>query len=250
MVSWEMKKGFKALWMIGGLLLFISLFIDNYYYYLFDWNGAPLGTWGFNQFGDWYGLSISSSALATSFAPTPLEVPFYLTLFFIIILFIGLYGILFKDPEHLKKEIELDSLTSYAYLNFFVVGISCFYILVFPALYLFGNVFLPVLQVRDPVQEIVLQYAVGPGYIMQSASFVLLFPYSMFYYRVITTFYAKQHTPDKVITKYIEQTTTSLDLDRMIQEEELKREGFIAESVATILKEKIYGEKSYERSKT
>jgi hypothetical protein len=234
-----MKKIFKVLWIVGAILLFISFFLDTYYFQIYDLQGHLLAAWNYNPFFDWY-LSVNNSrAVVLLLAPPLLEIPVYLPIIFIGILFAAMYGILFKDIDN---ETELENLTTYSYLNFCALGVSIFYIFILPVFYLFGNGhYVPVLQVVDEIYELTFLYSIAPGYFLQCISFLLLFPYTFFYYHTIATFYAKEHTPDKVIDRYIKRNSQPVDFERMIQEEELSKEGYEAESIVKKLKKQLYG---------
>lgn len=214
------KRIFRGLFIIGLLLAAISLFLDWYILQVFDMNDHLLIYWSYTPLFDWYSAFESESIYNDLYRPENSPIPFIFNIIYLISLTISFFGVILKDIE---QNMEFQKLRFYSYVHIFIVLCTIFYICAFPIWYLIpNNLYFPFIQVYDPLLKIQFLYTVHIGYIFQVISLILLFPYTVFYYQIIITFEKEAHTPEKVISKYIEKLQEPLDLDKYIREEELK----------------------------
>jgi hypothetical protein len=82
--------------------------------------------------------------------------------------------------------------------------------------------YFPFLEQNDPFLEVKFLYTVHIGYLIQIFGFILLFPYTIFYYHTLNSFEKESHSPENVINSYLEKIQEPLDFDKYIREEELK----------------------------
>jgi len=100
-----------------------------------------------------------------------------------------------------------------------------YYVIVCPVMYLVPNeLYFPLLSIRDYDLEVIRVYSIGSGYILQLISFPLIFPYSAFYYKTISSFIQQERAPEKMLQKTIQDSQEFLDLDKYIAKEELNQE--------------------------
>jgi len=185
----------------------------------FNIEGKQVVYWCYSPFFDWYTIFTSDQMENVSYKPQNSSIPFPLTVVFIISVGLSLFGALFKDIE---KECPFQKLRFYAYTHIFTVLFTTFYIFIYPVWYLFSNeLYFPFVQLYDPFTGYQFLYTIHIGYIIQIAGFILLFPYSIFYYKTLNSFEKESHSPEKVIARYIEQVQEPLDFDKYIREEEL-----------------------------
>ncbi len=198
------------------ILLIISMFLDWYYIQVYDSGGRLIVFWSYNPFTEWTTVSSGGDYKKLSH-PKDLLIPLVINIMFIPVVIASGYCVLFKDIE---KKIELEKLQRYAYINLFLILLNGYYIFAFPIFYLFPNhLYFPFLTIKDTDLNVVYQYTVGPGYILQVISFVMIFPYAIFYYQTIEKFKSKQHSIKKVIDTYIQTVQEPIDLDKFITQE-------------------------------
>jgi len=213
----SLKNEFKVLFIIGLIILIISMFLDWYYIQVYDSRGKLIAFWSYNPFTEWTTVSSGGSGYKKISHPKDLLIPLVINAMFIPVVVVCGYCVLFKDIE---KKIELEKLQRYAYINLFLVLINCYYIFAFPIFYLFPNhLYFPFITIKDADLNVVYHYSIGPGYFLQVISFIMIFPYAIFYYQTIEKFKTKQHSIKKVIDRYIQTVQESMDLDKLITEE-------------------------------
>ena len=216
----NVKKKFKILFILGLALLFASLFLEWYVFHVYNSNHTLIAYWSYNPLTGWSTIFSGNSTFNNLAKPEEIEMPLILTGLFMVILVISAFSVLFKDIE---SQNDLDRLYPYAYVNLFLIALNLFYIFAFPVFYLLPNkLYFPFLLIKDKELNITYYYSIGPGYLLQILGFIMIFPYCTFYYQTITRFKSKQHSPSKVIKKYVEHVQESLDLDKLIANEELK----------------------------
>ena len=222
------KRLFQQICIIGSIILFISLFVDWYYYQVSYFSGDLVGSWSYNPITEWY--SYVQSQNTEAFSPPLLEISPFINILFIGSIFASIFTVIFKDPE---KEQDLEKLSPYAYINFLTIFLSLYYIAVFPVVHLFSNnLYFPVMHKIDALENQEFFYSIGPGYFLQCIGFILMFPYVLYYYKTIQKFYVSEHTPEKVIERYIDNIRQPLDLDRLIEEERIVSDGLNIEKTA------------------
>ena len=215
----NLKTKFKLLYLIGVVLLFTSLFLDWYYFQAFDGDDKLIAYWSYNPFTEWSTFMSGDNRFNNLVEPQGLSMPLAITVLFIIALLSSGYSVLFKDPEH--KE-DLEKLYPYSYLNFLLLVLNLFYIFAFPVFYLLSDdLYFPFLIIEDRDMNITYYYSIGPGYLLQVIGFIMIFPYTLFYYQTIDKFKSKEHSPKRFIERYVQQVQDPLDLDKLIAKEQL-----------------------------
>lgn len=215
----KVKKIFRRLFIVGLILVAISLCLDWYMFQAVNVVGNQVVYWCYSPLFDWYTIFTTEHMENMAYKPQNSSIPLPLTAVFIASVALSLFGAMFKDIE---KETPFQKLRFYAYTHIFTVLFIAFYIFVYPIWYLFPNgLYFPFVQLYDPFLEYQFLYSIHVGYVLQFVGFILLFPYSIFYYQTLHTFEKESHTPENVITRYIEQVQEPLDFDKYIKEEEL-----------------------------
>lgn len=215
------KRIFRGLFVIGLLLAIISLFLDWYVLQAFNVEGEQVVYWSYTPLFDWYSPIFASGSIFNElYRPQTNSIPLVMMIVFIASIAISLFGVLFKDIE---RDHSFQKLRLYAYVHIFSVLFTAFYIVMYPVWYLFPNeLYFPFLQQYDPFLEVQFLYTIHVGYVFQITGFILLFPYTIFYYRTLNLFEREFLSPEKVINRYIENLQEPLDFDKYIREEELK----------------------------
>ena len=217
----KVKQLFKALFLVGILLLFISLFLNWYRYQVYDINNDLIASWDYNFFTGWSTPLSNAFTLNRLFKPDNLDLSPIIHILLISMSIICVYIALVKDVD---QAISPQKLKNYSYMNFFLLLLVGFYVVIFPVAYLLSNnLYLPYLKYEDVQANITYEYSLNIGYYFQLFALMLIFPYILFYYQTITTFEREENTMEKAITRYIEENQEPLDLDKFIAEEELKQ---------------------------
>ena len=209
----------KLALLMGVIILFISLFLEWYSFQVVDINNEVIASWSYNLFFEWTTNFPEGATVNEEYRPLNLNVPFYITILFIIMLVLSVGVIIIRDINLSKNTT---SIRYYSYIFAFLLILTFFYIVLFPSIYLYPNeLYYPVLTNIDTELNIVTYYSVGIGYILQLCGFVLIFPYSLYYILSATAFERNRHIPEIQIEKIILEIQEPLDLDEFIAEEEL-----------------------------
>ncbi|MHA2390620.1 MAG: hypothetical protein ACXAEX_01520 [Promethearchaeota archaeon] len=212
----KVNFSFRIIFLGGIVLLFISLFLDWYSFQVYDVNNELIATWSYNILFEWSTEFLAGIGINEEYRPANLNVHSFVNIVFIILLVASIYIILFKEVDSKNT----DSLTGYPYILIFMVILVIFYIGILPVVYLFPNqLYFPVLSYFDIELEITFSYSISFGYILQLCGFILVFPYSLYYFLTITELERSKQVPHVKIEKYIEIIQEPLDIDRLIAEE-------------------------------
>jgi len=217
----ELKDLFRSSCLAGVILIFASFFLDFYQFRAFDEGQLLLVSWSYNVFTGWYTIFPESAALNALVRPNSFQIPPLISVLSILLSILVAFGVLFKDVE--KSGQKGLRLYLYSYANFFLIILTGYYLLVFPIFYLFPNdLYYPFLAVKETGLKAAFYYCVGLGYVLQAIAFLLVFPYSAFYYKTITRFGAEIRSPKKIVKKSVESYQEPLNLNKLIAEEEFK----------------------------
>jgi hypothetical protein len=152
--------------------------------------------------------------------PENATVPIIINIILIIVILAAGYVVLLKDVENADN---IRNYNKFAYILIFVILLTGFYTIVCPIMYLAPNeLYFPMLTVRDYDLEYLYIYSIGIGYILQLISFPLIFPYSVFYYKTVSSFIQEERSSEKILQNAIQTSQEPIDLDRFIAEEELE----------------------------
>jgi hypothetical protein len=124
------------------------------------------------------------------------------------------------DLEHANK---FEKAKIYSYIHIFLLLFGGFFICVVPIYcWLSQELYFPYILFNDFELEVVFEYSVGLGYLLQSLAFTAIFPYSIYYYFTTIHFEKKDVSIESALQKIIKQAQESLDFDKLIAEERLK----------------------------
>lgn len=220
----ELRKIFKSLFFVGLLLFFVSLFLDWYYIEIYNLDSVMISSWRYNVILEWNTNFGEDNTLNALFRPNNLEISPVIVILFIGAIGLSFYIVAFRDldtPEDLEKASSL------YYVLLFLLCLNGFFIVVFPVFYLVGGGnYFPFMTYNVSNLELIFQCFIGPGYYLQMLGFILVFPYSIFYYQTTMQFTNAKRDPAKVVERYIESISEKVDLDLLISKELLaEREG-------------------------
>ncbi len=219
MMKTTINSRFKYVYLVGWLLLFTSLFLEWYTFQVYTEGNKIVASWNYNLFTEWTTAISSGNSYNSKMRPSNLKFSPPITVMFIVLLFVSLYSVIFKDIE----TQELNKLSSYAYLNLCLLALNLIYIFIFPMFYLLPQkLYFPYLLVKDPSSELTYFYSIGPGYVLQIIGFVLIFPYLMFYYQTISRFESEVKSPANLVQAYLLRVQEPLNLDQLIAKEQVK----------------------------
>jgi len=234
----SLRFDFKILFFIGLILLFYSVFVDWYYYDIYNDSGKLIASWNYNMIFSW--TSALGSELNNLFKPNELDVSIIIVILYIACIICSGLAIMFKDVE---KEEDLSSLMLFTYINYFLLILTAFFIFAFPAICLIGNdLYFPFMIFNDFQLSAEFHYSVGLGYLLNCAGFICVFPYAMFYSKTVAQFETKDNTAEKILNNYIEKNSDSVNIEQMISKERLIHKKIIEkEKVSDIKKIKERG---------
>ncbi|MFX0072881.1 MAG: hypothetical protein ACFFAO_17530 [Candidatus Hermodarchaeota archaeon] len=216
----NIKNNFKIVFLIGLVLLFTSFFLDWYIIQVFNSERKLIAYWSYNPLFEWKTIFSDQAIFNNSIRPKDLKVSPILAGIYFICLILSAYSAIFYD---LEKKDNLEKIQRYAYVNLFLLSLVLFYLFVFPAFYLLPNkLYYPFLRIIDKDSNYTYYYSIGLGYILQMIGFVLIFPYTIFYYQTAVKFRLQIYTPKKIVDNYLETFQETIDIDKLIAQEELK----------------------------
>jgi hypothetical protein len=211
---------FKLAYQLGIVLLFLSLFLEWYVFQVYDARNRLIAHWSFNPLTGWTTIFSDHSAMNTLLKPEVVSMSAILPVLFIIMLILSAYSVLFKEVERVP---QIDSLYWYAYIQLFLVVLVGFFLFVFPLYYLLLNdLYFPFLRVNDKDAQMTYLYSVGPGYGLLMIAFLLIFPYSYFYYHTVITFKSSRSSAKSEIDHYLQKVQDTIDFDSLIANEQVR----------------------------
>ncbi len=209
----------KISFVVGLMVFFVSLFLEGYFFQVYDPSGKLAAYWSYSFMFGWT-TSIEENSLNELFKPLNFQFPYAVN-----IVFLGCIGVAFylAITKNLEVEEGLESLRYHAYANFFVLILGVFYLLIFPVFYLARiNFYFPCILFTDLKSSITYVYSVGLGYIFQVIGFVLVFPYTIFFYKTIDGFQKTENAPEKLLDNYKKKAQEKIDFESLIAEEKEK----------------------------
>lgn len=206
---------FKIGFLIGLALIVFSLFLEWYSFEIRDINGDLVASWDYNIFTGWTTPLSGDLSLNNALRPESPSNQLVVNIMLIgMTVFCG-YGILFRDIEQ-ANNIQ-------AYANACLLVLILYYVVIFPIMHLFPQgLYFPFVSIDDEILGFFYYHAVGPGYILQVVSFLLVFPHSIFYIRTIMMFGHQERSPESRTLRLIEKVQEPLNLNKLIAQEELK----------------------------
>lgn len=240
----NLKSYFKVLFIIGIFISFLSLFFDWYSFQAQSLDGELVVFWNFHLFLGWNTIFSPDAWFNEAFRPRGEQLPPIIPIIYILIMIAAMYTILFIDLEHPNK---FEKAKIYSYIHLFLLLFGGFFICVIPIYYwLSQELFFPYIIFEDFELEVIFEYTVGLGYLLQSLGFTVIFPYSLYYYYTTTHFEKKDVTLESALQNIISQVQESLDFDKLIAEERLKMPK-ISEGIEAIKQQEIQSNQIYKK---
>ena len=211
---------FRAIFLIGIILLFTSLFLEWYSYRVFDINNNLIASWNYNVVLEWSTDLSELNSLNMFFKPNNLQIPFAMHFIFVLLLFFNVYCILFKDIE----SVQLDNKAKvYIYIQLSLLIFIGFYIVVFPIGYLLPQkLYYLFAEYYDPKSNISYSYSLGYGYFLQLIALIMIFPYILYAFQTYLRFEKENSNLNDVVQNIIKNTQEPLNMDKFIAEEQIR----------------------------
>jgi hypothetical protein len=203
---------YRILFILGGILVFMSCFIGWYYVKVVNEEGQLVLECSYHLFLGWNVVDhIYPGALSELYPKTrPMSNEFLF--FYIGIIVVSVYAALFKGSTKSKKP-QKSKYTAYFLLTAIIL------VLVMISYFSFGIIFkdemhVPALMINDQSYEIVLHQSIGMGFILHLIAFLFMFPLTWFHFRMNAQFEIIKE--DQVSQS---DSKVTLNLDQLIAEE-------------------------------
>lgn len=207
---------FKISFLIGLILLFLSFFVQWYTFQAYTMNYELVVSWKYNILREWSTL-VSDSQFNEALQPTNLSIPLPLNIIFICSIILSGYVILFKDVEQTQS---IANYRPYSYILGMTLILNIFYIVIFPLMYLVPQqLYFPFVQIANYNENLIFLFYFDVGYIFHLVAFLLIFPFTLFYFRIVNTFYNEQKSPENRVKTLVQEAQEPLDLDKLIAQE-------------------------------
>jgi hypothetical protein len=212
-----LREVYRKLFILGALILLLSLFFEFYAFSIFfedelvvSWSYVPVTGWS----------TVLKGEYNESYRPEGgTEIPIYITMLYMVLIGMSIFGAFFRDVEE-----GFEKAKTYLYVTVFLLILNGFYLFAYPLFYLYSHeLYFPFFLFHDIAGEEILTtevYRVGWGYTLQLVGFLLIFPWTVFQYYLLTSFEEEQKSAEMVMEKLLAQRQKSLDLDRLIAREE------------------------------
>ncbi|MFX1276035.1 MAG: hypothetical protein ACFFBP_18145 [Promethearchaeota archaeon] len=205
----------RILFLFGLALAFISMFMDWYYYSACS-SGSVIAEWSFNAFLSWQTSFIEGISSNEALRPKDSTELLIMGVILIGLVFICAFGAILKSVEMTNS---MEETKPYIYLNTFLLMINGYFILVMPFTFLITNeLYFPFISIEDLSTNTIHSYCIGPAYVMQVASFLLIFPHILFSVLTINRFESKKRSPETLIAKILESSKEEIPLEKFIAE--------------------------------
>ncbi|MFO7794994.1 MAG: hypothetical protein R6W84_02500 [Promethearchaeia archaeon] len=205
---------FKLLFFIGCGICFFSLFLNFYSFRVISQPGVLISIWEYNFIFGWEGFN-------TLYLPPNLGLSIEFMIFYLCCIITAMVLNILKNIEKTKN---LSKFMLYAYINISLLMLIGFMVLIFPCFYLLQNgLFFPTVIVIEDASGYMLYYAIGIGYYLHIISFIMIFPYVIFYYQSIRKFNIDQNSFSDRVKEVLAQENEGLDIDKYITEEEIRK---------------------------
>ena len=203
---------YRIAFILGGIIAFISCFIEWYYVEVLNKTGQKVLSCSYNLFVGWKIVDrIYPGALGTFYPKSP-PMAIEFLFFYLGIIVISVYVALFKGSPNLQNP-QKSKYTAYFLLT------SIIMMLVVISYFSLGIIFndgmhLPTLVIDDQSYEVIIHQSIGIGFALHLISFIFLFPLAWFQFRMNAQFeMVKDNQKDEL------DVMNRLNLDRLIAEE-------------------------------
>jgi len=205
---------FKSLFFIGCGICFFSLFLNFYSFSVISQTGALISVWEYNFIFGWEGFN-------SIYRPPNLGLSIEFMIFYLCCIITAMALNIIKNIEKTKN---LSKFMLYAYINISLLMLIGFMVIIFPCFYLLQNELLfPAVIVIEDLSGYTLYYAIGIGYYLHIISFIMVFPYVIFYYQSISKFNIDQNSFSDRVKEILARENEGLDIDKYITEEEIRK---------------------------
>lgn len=104
-------------------------------------------------------------------------------------------------------------------MNAFLVVVIGYYIMIMPCTFLFTNdLYFPFIVRNDLNNGIIHFYSIGPAYLIQLASFLMVFPHTLFSIFTLNRFRTETINPELQIKEKIKESSEEIAIDKYIAE--------------------------------
>ena len=207
---------YRMMFILGGIIAFISCYIDWYYVEMINETGQIVLECSYNLFLGWKVVDrIYPGALGTLYPKSsPMAIEFLF--FYLGIIVISIYIALFKGSPKLQNPHK-SKYTAYFLLTCIIMT------LVIILYFFFGvvqedDMHVPTLIINDRSYEIIIYQSIGMGFFLHLISFIFFFPLAWFQFRITSQFEVVKE--DQRFKSY---HMIGLNLDRLIAEENAQR---------------------------
>ena len=206
----------KLLFIIGLLITFVSLFLEWFFVEVRNEAGQKLLESAYAILNGWFTIEYLESSLLDQYIPQNNMMSPMMSFIQLFLIVGSIIIALFRNPET-ASNLETTKSNSYFFLA--TTFMTVLMITAFPFTILFPNeFFFPGMVLENTGLSITIYQGIGLGYIFQCLGFILMFPYSLFCYRVATTFEQHSKIPNKNVQ--LQRVKESVNLDQLIAEED------------------------------
>jgi hypothetical protein len=205
------------MFILGGVITFISCFIEWYHIELFNEMGQVVLECSYDLFLGWKVVDKIAPGALAEFYPQSSPITIEFVFFYLGILVISVYIALFKGSPKLQNP-QKSRYTAYFLL------ITSIMALIMTLYFSFGMVssnklHVPALVINDQTYEVVIYQYIGIGFVLHIISFIFLFPLAWFQFRLNAQFELAKDNQ-----KIMRENIIDLNLDQLIAEEIAQRD--------------------------
>lgn len=236
----KLSNVLRIMLLVGIIISGVSLFFDWYLFQAKDQSGNLVVYWGYNPIFNWYSIFGEGSVFNELYTPIAKPIPLTMIIVFFVSLIISMIGVVFRSPRKI-----------FSYVLIFSILLMGFFLLIYPVFYLIPyQYYLPWISFYEPNLKLIFSYSIEGGYLLQGIGFILVFPYSIFYYKLSITMEHSSSSPQEDVNAYVKTIQEPIDFDKLIREEELKltRNFPLNDSIIKTTKKSIKNQRSVKKA--
>jgi hypothetical protein len=205
-------KIYRLMFVLGGLIAFISCFIEWYHVEILNEMGQAVLECSYNLFTGWSVVDRIYSGALSEFYPKSSPIANEFLFFYLGIVVISVYIALFKGSPKLQNP-QKSKYTAYFLLTSIIMMLV---IILYFSFSIFSeeDMHIPALMINDQSYEVVIYQSIGIGFVLHIMSFIFLFPLAWVQFRMNAQF-ELINEDQKVRSEFM----IDLNLDQLIAEE-------------------------------
>jgi hypothetical protein len=202
---------YRTIFIFGGMLAFISCFIEWYHVKIFDEVGQVVLECSYHLFMGWNVVDHIYPEALGEFYPHSRPMALEFLFFYLGIIVVSVYVALFKGSAQ-SKNPQKSKYRAYFLLTALLLALVMIFYFSFGIIFE-DEIYIPALLIYDQAYELMIHQSIGMGFIFHLVAFTFMFPLAWYQFRLNAQFELQEN---KIMGSNAEGF---LNLDQLIAEE-------------------------------